>query len=122
MSNLEPFLYAHQNRDRMIWMSQNTNTLPTAPAIQEAINEAVQRREYSLYPHKNGLFGLPEAIREDLGAPDYDVLMTNGGIEALYIITRALLKRGHEVIASDPSFLPIHHQVSLCKAKTVEMP
>jgi aspartate/methionine/tyrosine aminotransferase len=119
---MEPFLYAHQNREKIIWMSQNTNTLATTPAIQEAIHDAVRRREYALYPYKNGLFGLPEALREDVGTPDYDVLMSNGGIEALYMITRTLLRRGNEVIASDPSFLPIHHQISLCYAKTIEMP
>lgn len=119
---MEPFLYAHQNRDKIVWMSQNTNTLPTTPAITEAIREAAQRNEFNLYPYKGGLFGLPEAIKKDLGTPDYDVLMTNGGIEALYIVTRALLKPDDEVIATDPSFLPIHHQVSLCNAKTIEMP
>lgn len=119
---MDPFLYAHQNRDKIIWMSQNTNTLLTTPAIQEALNEAVRRREYALYPYKNGLFGLPEAIKKELGAPDYGVLMANGGIEALYVITRALLRQGDEVVASDPSFLPIHHQISLCNAKTIEMP
>ncbi|MFQ6106331.1 MAG: pyridoxal phosphate-dependent aminotransferase [Thermoplasmata archaeon] len=119
---MDPFLYAHQNRDKTVWMSQNTNTLFTTPAIQEAVHEAVERREYALYPYKNGLFGLPEAIKEDLGVPDYDVLLTNGGIEALYIVTRALLKRGDEVIATDPSFLPIHHQISLSNAKTIEIP
>lgn len=119
---MEPFLYAHQNRDKIVWMSQNTNTLPTTPAITEAILEAAQQKEFNLYPYKEGLFGLPEAIKEDLGTPDYDVLMTNGGIEGLYVVTRGLLKAGDEVIATDPSFLPIHHQVSLCDAKTVEMP
>lgn len=119
---MEPFLYAHQNRDKIVWMSQNTNTLFTTPAIQDAIHEAVQKREYALYPYKNGLFGLPDAIKEDLEVPDYDVLLANGGIEALYFTTRAILKRGHQVIATDPSFLPIHHQITLCQAKTVEMP
>jgi len=119
---MEPFLYAHQNRDKIIWMSQNTNMLPTTPAIAEAVLAAVQQKEYNLYPYKGGVFGLPEALKEDLGAPDYDVLLTNGGIEALYILTRALLERGDEVVASDPSFLPIHHQISLSNAKTIEMP
>ncbi|MFQ5884481.1 MAG: aminotransferase class I/II-fold pyridoxal phosphate-dependent enzyme, partial [Thermoplasmata archaeon] len=37
------------------------------------------------------------------------------------ILNRALLAEGDEVIATDPSFMPIHHQVTLSKAKPVEI-
>ncbi|MFQ6127962.1 MAG: pyridoxal phosphate-dependent aminotransferase [Thermoplasmata archaeon] len=119
---MDPFVYSHQNRGTIVWMSQNTNTIFTTPAISEAILAAVQEQEYNLYPYSKGIFGLPEAIKEDLGVSDYDILLTNGGIEGLYILNRALLSRGNEVITTDPSFMPIHHQVTLSKAKTVELP
>ena len=117
----DPFAYAH-GRDDIVWMSQNTNTIPTHPLITEVIIESVRSREYNLYPYKKGIFGLPEAILRDIGLEEQDVLITNGGIEALYIANRALLAEGDEVIASDPSFLPIHRQVTLSKAKMVELP
>lgn len=119
--SMDPFEYAHKHRDEIVWMSQNTNTIPTTTSIKEAVMRALEEKEYNLYPYREGIFGLPEAIKADLGV-DFEVLLTNGGIEGLYIANRALLKEGHEVIATDPSFLPIHHQVTLSGAKTVELP
>jgi aspartate/methionine/tyrosine aminotransferase len=102
-------------------MSQNTNTIPTDPSVIEAVTTAADERLYNLYPLRKGLFGLPEAILDDLGMSEQDVLITNGGIEALYILNRALLSEGDEVVATDPSFMPIHHQIGLSKATPVEI-
>ncbi|MCD6461704.1 MAG: pyridoxal phosphate-dependent aminotransferase [Thermoplasmata archaeon] len=119
----DPFLYAHRHRDDIVWMSQNTNQLPTDPRIEEAIMEAVRTKEYNLYPHARGVEGLTEALLADIGAPDdYRCLVTNGAIEALYILTRAFLSKGEEVICTNPSFMPIHHQIRLCGARPVELP
>ncbi|UCF08566.1 MAG: pyridoxal phosphate-dependent aminotransferase [Thermoplasmata archaeon] len=118
------FEYAHKHRDEIVWMSQNTNTIPTSPEIEEAIIESAKSREYNLYPYAPGVFGLQEAIYQDLGISpeEFDCLITPGGIEALYILNRALLSRGNNVIASDPSFMPIHHQIRLSRAEALELP
>ena len=118
------FEYAHKHRDEIVWMSQNTNTIPTVPEIENAIVESVKSREYNLYPFAQGIAGLKEAILNDLGlSPDeFDCLITPGGIEALYILNRALLAEGDNVIASDPSFMPIHHQVRLSNSEVKELP
>ncbi len=116
------FRFAHERREEIVWMSQNTNTIPLDTGIEEAMQASVQSGEYRLYPYKGGVFGLPEAIREDLSLPDHDVFLTNGGIEALYAAQRALLNEGDEVLATDPSFLPIHKQVEMSKARAVEVP
>lgn len=118
---MEEFAHAHRQWKEVVWMSQNTNTIPTDPSVIEAIKSAADERLYNLYPFKKGLFGLPEAILNELGMPDQDVLVTNGAIEALYILNRALLAEGDEVVATDPSFMPIHHQIGLSKAKPVEI-
>lgn len=102
-------------------MSQNTNTLPVHPAILEAIREAVDEREFNLYPRKAGVFGIPEAIKEDLGLEDFDMILTNGGIEGEYIATRSLLRAGDEALSTDPSFLPIHDQVAMTGAHPIEV-
>ncbi len=115
------FAHAHKRWKDIVWMSQNTNMIPTDPSVIEAVKSAADERLYNLYPLKKGLFGLPEAILNDLGMSDQDVLVTNGGIEALYILNRALLSKGDEVVATDPSFMPIHHQIGLSKAKPVEI-
>ena len=122
-NGLSPFDFAHKNANDIVWMSQNTNHIPVSDVIDEAILEAVKRKEYNLYPRSNGIFGLCETIKSHLELPDdYDVLLTNGGIEAMYILTRALIKQGDEIICSDPSFLPLHHQIRISGGTPIEIP
>jgi len=121
MASIDNFEFAHRHHKDVAWMSQNTNTLPLHPKIEAAIKKSVDEREFNLYPFKRGVFGLSEGIKADLGLEDFDVHMTNGGIEGTYIATRALLKPGDEVVSTDPSFLPIHEQVSMSAARPVEV-
>ncbi|TLZ84063.1 MAG: aminotransferase class I/II-fold pyridoxal phosphate-dependent enzyme [Methanobacteriota archaeon] len=107
MTSKDNFEFAHEHRREVAWMSQNTNTLPVHPSILEAIRTSADEREFNLYPPKAGIFGLSDAIREDLGLDDADMILTNGGIEGEYIATRALLKAGDEALSTDPSFLPL---------------
>ena len=116
----EAFQYAHSHD--VAWMSQNTNHIPTYKAIKEAIKQSIKAQEYSKYPIATGIPGLPEAIAQDIGMPDYKVLVTAGGIEAIYIMTRALLKPDDEVITSDPSFFMIHKVMGLTGAKCTNLP
>ena len=120
---MNPFDFAHKHAKEIVWMSQNTNQIPVTDVIEKAILKAVSWKEYNLYPRSNGIFGLTELLKKHLGLPDnYEVLLTNGGIEGLYILTRALLEKGDEVICTDPSFLPIHHQIEISGGKVVELP
>jgi aspartate/methionine/tyrosine aminotransferase len=117
MASLDNFEFAHQHRNEVAWMSQNTNTLPMHPKILEAIRTSFEAREFNNYPFKRGIFGLPEAILDDLKLEDFDLVLTNGGIEGEYFATRALLKPGDEVVSTDPAFLPIHTEIEMCAAK-----
>src|SRR5437667_7454622 len=116
MTSKDNFEFAHEHRREVAWMSQNTNTLPVHPSILEAIRTSADEREFNLYPRKAGIAGLAEAIQEDLGLDDADMILTNGGIEGEYIATRALLKAGDEALSTDPAFLPIHDQVAMTGA------
>lgn len=119
----DPFRFAHEHRDEIAWLSQNTNHLDTTPRIQEALVESVKARDYEYYPHKDGIFGLADLARADLGLdPTWNVQLTHGALEGVYVIMRALLQPGDEVIATDPSFQPLHHQARLTGAKVVEIP
>lgn len=117
MASIDNFEFAHQHRSEVAWMSQNTNTLPMHPAVLDAIRKSFDDREFNNYPFKRGIFGLPEAILDDLGLEGFDLVLTNGGIEGEYFATRALLKPGDEVVSTDPAFLPIHADIEMCGAK-----
>ncbi len=121
MTSKDNFEFAHEHRHQVAWMSQNTNTLPVHPSILEAIRTSADDREFNLYPRKAGIYGLADAIREDLGLDDADMILTNGGIEGEYIATRALLKAGDEALSTDPAFLPIHDQVAMAGAHAIEV-
>src|SRR5213596_354800 len=121
MTSKDNFEFAHEHRHQVAWMSQNTNTLPVHPSILEAIRTSADDREFNLYPRKAGIYGLADAIREDLGLDDADMILTNGGIEGEYIATRALLKAGDEALSTDPAFLPIHDQVAMSGARAIEV-
>jgi aspartate aminotransferase len=116
----DAFQYAHSHD--VAWMSQNTNHIPTYKAVKDAIRKAVEAEEYCKYPISTGIPGLPEAIAQDIGMPDYKALVTAGGIEAIYIMTRALLRQGDEVITSDPSFFMIHKVMGLTGARCTNLP
>lgn len=119
----DAFQFAHAHRDEVVWMSQNTNHLHTTDAIEAALRDAVARHDYTFYPLAAGLRGLPELVRADLGlGEEHACVITAGALEALYAMNRALLQPGDEVIATDPSFLPIHHQVAISGATPVEVP
>jgi len=121
MASIDNFEFAHKHRRQVVWMSQNTNTIPLSPKIVEAIKKSASEREYNLYGFKKGIFGLSEAIKKDLGLPDWDIQMTNGGIEGLYMVNRAFLSPGDVVVATDPSFMPIHEQVLMADARVNEL-
>jgi len=121
MKREDPFIFAHKHSKEIVWMSQNTNQIPTTDEIGLAVKDSLETKEYNLYPYSKGLLELNSAMKSELNAEDYDCLITHGAIESLYIITRALLKDGEEVIATDPSFMPIHHQIRLSGASPVEI-
>lgn len=115
------FTFAH--RHDVIWMSQNTNHIPTYPDVKDVITESIRMQEYSKYPHPDGIEGLKEAILEDLKLDDsFDVLITSGGLEAFYICTRALIKRGDVVVTTDPSFFTMHNHIWISGGKCTDTP
>ncbi|MCI4327771.1 MAG: pyridoxal phosphate-dependent aminotransferase [Thermoplasmata archaeon] len=118
----EPFPYAHAHRREIVWMSQNTNHLVPPEPATNAIRQALDERRYEGYPLAAGLPELRSLVVSDLGLPsDVGCLLTAGGTEALYMLTRALLAPGDEVVASDPSYLIIHKFIELAGARPVPL-
>lgn len=115
----DAFRWAHARRSEVVWMSQNTNHLVPPAIVAEAIRGAVEERRYEGYPYAPGDLELRRLVLEDLGFPaEYGFLLSAGGTEALYMLTRALLSAGDEVVASDPSYLIIHKFIELAGART----
>ncbi|MGA8275315.1 MAG: pyridoxal phosphate-dependent aminotransferase [Thermoplasmata archaeon] len=114
----DAFRYAHAHRRQVAWMSQNTNHLVPSQMVREAVEEALREHRYEGYPYAPGDPELLDLVRADLGIPGLTPFLTGGGTEALYMIARALLGAGDEVIASDPSYLIIHRFVELAGAHT----
>ena len=119
----DAFQYAHAHRREVVWMSQNTNHLVPPSVVREALDAAITERRYEGYPIAQGEPELRALALEALGLPAGGPgLLTAGGTESLYMIARALLGPGDEVIASDPSYLIIHRFVELAGARTVNVP
>ncbi len=115
----DAFRYAHAHRNEVVWMSQNTNHLVPPEIATNAVEAALRERRYEGYPYAQGLPELSDLVRADLRMPaDSSVVVSAGGTEALYMLTRALLAPGDEVVASDPSYLIIHRFIELSGART----
>ena len=115
----DAFRYAHEHRTEVAWLSQNTNHLVPPEVIRGALEEAIKERRYEGYPYAPGAPELRSLVLADLGFPDdWGCLVSAGGTESLYMLCRALLGAGDEVIASDPSYLIIHKFIELSGART----
>ncbi|MGB6500673.1 MAG: pyridoxal phosphate-dependent aminotransferase [Thermoplasmata archaeon] len=114
----DAFRYAHAHRREVAWLSQNTNHLVPPEIVRGALEDAIRERRYEGYPLAAGDPELIELVRADLGLSGMTPFLTGGGTESLYMIARALLAKGDEVIASDPSYLVIHRFVDLAGART----
>jgi len=82
---------------------------PTPSHIIDAAHEAA-RAGHTRYAPNAGLPDLREALadkvarRNGYGACPEQVLVTQGGIQALYLVLRALLEPGDEVLLPDPAW------------------
>ncbi len=118
----DPFAYAHAHRREIVWMSQNTNHLVPPEVVGHALRQAIEERRYEGSPIAAGEPELLQLVREDFGLPDgFVTTVSAGATETLYMLTRALLSPGDEVIATDPSYLIIHKFIELSGARTVNL-
>jgi aspartate aminotransferase len=114
----DAFRYAHAHRTEVAWLSQNTNHLVPPEVVRGALEEAIRERRYEGYPLATGDPELLELVGRDFARTGARPFLTGGGTEALYMIARALLAPGDEVIATDPSYLIIHRFIELEQART----
>ncbi len=101
------------NDEEMIWMGQNTNHLHDENGILEAMMASIKKGDYSKYPPPEGFPELKELILEDLGLTHgFDILITAGGTESLYLSTNDILEPNNNTITCDPGYLIIDNFAS----------
>ncbi len=99
------FEHVFMDKD-IIWMGQNTNHL-VEDEIADAMADCVLEKEYCKYPPPEGFSELKDLILKDLGFEDFDVFLTAGATESLYLCMHALLEPEDNVITCDPGYLII---------------
>ncbi|MCK9152195.1 pyridoxal phosphate-dependent aminotransferase [Methanobacterium alcaliphilum] len=116
--------FAHVFSDKeIIWMGQNTNHLHQDTEIMDAMIDCVNSREYCKYPPPEGFPELKELVINDLGlSKDYDILITAGGTESLYLCMNDILDPQNNVITCDPGYLIIDNFASRFAAQVISVP
>ncbi|MBM3406422.1 MAG: pyridoxal phosphate-dependent aminotransferase [Betaproteobacteria bacterium] len=110
------------NTPGLMWLGQNTNHFATAPEVRQAMLDSIASEEYHAYAPPAGMQALREGILADVGLPDQSVMVTDGGVEALYTVCRNLCRPGDEFVTTDPGWKwPIHFSQA-SGAKVIEIP
>lgn len=108
----EFFNYVYNDQD-MIWMGQNTNHLHDEDGTMEAMLGSIKKKDYCKYPPPEGFPELKNLVQEDLGLTHgFDILITAGGTESLYLCTNNILEPENNTITCDPGYLIIDNFAS----------
>jgi aspartate aminotransferase len=108
----EFFDFVFNDKD-MIWMGQNTNHLHDENQIMDSMMSSIKKRDYNKYPPPEGFPELKELILEDLGLQnEFEILITAGGTESLYLCTNNILAPTDNTITCDPGYLIIDNFAS----------
>ena len=113
-------LLEQQARGRQVWRLESGDpSFDIAPHVREAIEKAL-RDGHTHYTASTGIPQLRDAIfrkvteQNKLKVPNADhVVVTNGGMNGLYIIFRAVVYPGDEVILPDPMWTEIAENIRL---------
>lgn len=88
----------------LLWMGQNTNHIPTHPAVRQAMIDSVTSGEFNAYAPPLGFEALRAAIVADLGIDGVEAVVTEGGVNALATICRARCRPGTTLVTTDPTW------------------
>jgi histidinol-phosphate aminotransferase len=88
----------------LYWLGQNTNHIESHPSVREAMMRSIEAGEFNAYAPPLGFEALRSAITADLGTPDAEALVTEGGVNALAMICRARCKPGTTLVTTDPTW------------------
>lgn len=92
------------NTPGLLWMGQNTNHIPTHPAVEEAMIASIRAGEFNAYAPPLGFEALREAVVADLGLSGVEAIITEGGVNALAMVCRARCRPGTTLVTTDPTW------------------
>jgi len=101
--------------------------MPTPDAIKEAMKRALDDN-YTRYAPSSGIPALRDAIAEKLRlrnqipAQSNDVIIVNGGMQALFGAFQSVVNPGEEVLLFSPYWTPIKDLIAHCQGHTVFVP
>jgi aspartate aminotransferase len=109
-------------------LDQGDVSFDAPDTVKQAMKRAIEENR-SHYVQTTGVPALLELLADKLrrrngtpiGSPD-EVMVTTGGIHALYILCQALLEPGDEVIVPDPEWPPAAGNVKAARAVPVPCP
>ena len=108
----EFFDFVFNDKD-MVWMGQNTNHLHDENQIMDSMMGSIKKRDYNKYPPPEGFPELKKLILEDLGLQNgFEILITAGGTESLYLCTNDILAPTNNTIHVRPGYLIIDNFAS----------
>ncbi len=107
---MRDFERRNQHFDRLVnsrglrWLGQNTNHLPTHPAVREALVKSIDDEEFHAYAPPAGLEELRALIVADLDLEGAASIVTDGAIAGLYHTVHSLCGPGDELVTTDPTW------------------
>lgn len=117
-----------QEMDDVISLSLGEPGYTAAEHIVKAAKEAIDRGE-THYTQNAGILKLRKALSEKMKEkkgvvynPANEIMVTSGGVEALFLAMQVMLSPGDEVILGDPYFSNYIGQIGMCRAVPVTVP
>lgn len=127
-SSIRKMFNMAQEMDNLISFSLGEPGYVAAEHIQEAACKAIHDGE-THYTVNAGIMPLRQALSQKnlqrkgiLYNPDDEIMVTSGGVEALYLSMRVILEPGDEIILGAPYFSNYMGQIGMCKAVPVVVP
>ncbi|MDO5851588.1 MAG: pyridoxal phosphate-dependent aminotransferase [Methanobacteriaceae archaeon] len=109
--NVNDFFNQLYTDKELIWMGQNTNHLVNDTLMRDSLIQAAKDKDYCKYPPPEGFPELKQLVLDDLGLSyeEYDIQITAGATESLYLTISTLLHHLTNTISCDPGYLIINN-------------
>lgn len=127
-SSIRKMFNRAQGLDNIVSFGLGEPGFDTPVHIKQAAEKAIKRGE-THYTVNAGILELREALSEKMAVkkgvkynPAGEIIITSGGVEALFLSFKAIINPGDEIIVGTPAFPNYFGQITLCGGKIVMVP